>query len=436
MRKTTNEQRSSKATLPSGKPTDTFEDSPVGYFIAISALLLVFGNLLPDVRPNLSLATLALPVVFLVLVVQSLGPNSRYRKTIGITLLLFAALWLCIKMAPAPFTSYGSEKVDKLMSSTLITAAAGSAIAIPRETRLLARTWIALGVVLAAATVVSGQGIIQGRQAAFDSNPIWLARCLGLASLCALWLLLRRHVPRVVGLAAFGIIIAASLLTGSRGPVLGVVAGATILLTMHVPGTYFSRLISTAAIGFTAWVAMLTVPALAATRLGQTLGAGLDTTFGTTSAGRGRTELWSSALKLAPSHPFGIGPGNWAPTVHEPVLLWPHNIFVEATAELGWAAGATLATCTALVLVTLIRRARKDPSLSLVAALLACETVSVCFSGDINARTYFFLLIMGSAAILSTARPKQAPTARAYGRPGLHQPGTRLNRHARETRSF
>ena len=76
---------------------------------------------------------------------------------------------------------------------------------------------------------------------------------------------------------------------------------------------------------------------------------------------------------------------------------YPHNLWLEVLCEAGWAAGGMLIAIVVRVAWRLVRASRTEPAAVLLLSLAAFEVVCVSVSGDLNARTFFFVLTLGYA---------------------------------------
>ena len=194
--------------------------------------------------------------------------------------------------------------------------------------------------------------------------------------------------------------------TGSRGPLVAAAFAVVVFLAATRPkvsevGAAFFCFALAAVIGVVAYLPDL-IP--------ERFRAFIESPTGAVEAS-GRAELWEAAPDLIRDNPWGIGWGNWNLEVNT-TLHWPHNLFAEVLIEAGWLPGAVVLVVLAATLVRAARRARHDPELSLILLLLAAAVVSVSVSGDINARTFFALLVLCWVAT-SWPRPEQAQPGEA-----------------------
>lgn len=287
-----------------------------------------------------------------------------------------------------PVNAYGQEKFSRFLTLTLVSALAACLLRDRAAVVTFARFWIVACLILAAFALAGWGGT--ERAGAFESNPVWLARALATALIAALWLSWRKLQHPGLMMIATAVLLLGLVATGSRGPLVGAVVGVVVL---GVTGDKlkFHRLSSIVLAGAAAVFAIFTVPALQGGRLVQVLGEGglTDET---------RNYFLDATLPVIARNPLGVGFGNWAISAGSPYHVWPHNLFLEVFAEMGIMAGVLLVSAVLVVVVRLVRRAAANPVAAGVLAMLVAETCAVCVSGDLNARTFFFLLTLGFLA--------------------------------------
>lgn len=364
-------------------PTRT-EDAPhpstkAAWGVGLVATLLLLGALIPPV--GLPLNVLASPIAALLIVLALIGPQQGPRAALTVLVPLFVVLLLAALWGPPPMSEYGETKFTRLWTSTLLSALAGCLIYTRARVRGLALAWTVVALLLAVVTLAGGGTFNGGRATAFDSNPIWLARALGSATILCLAL------PRMGYSRAWSCValftLPAILLTGSRSPLIATLVGIAVLFLINS-----RRFLPVILAGVAAYVAFLNVPVLANSRAGRSLrGAGDDP-----EDDGGRTELWASAWDVWKEHPDGVGIGNWAPTANIRAFDWPHNLFLEVGAELGTLTAITLMVVTLVSLAIIHRQSSTMVEKRAILALLVFETIAVSTSGDLSTRTFFFLI--------------------------------------------
>jgi O-antigen ligase len=373
---------------------------------AAALALLLVGSLLPTGGipvVTITAAALALPIAGALI-----GGLPYLHRSACLALLLATLIAVPAYLNP-PTSIYGTDKTSAYLMLTVPTAAAALLIRDRRDITTWAKVWVVAGLALAVFALAGGVDP-NGRAIGSDgsSNPIWLARGIGSPAAALLWLMATRATALRIGLPAAGILAVGLYATGSRGPVVALVIAAVIVATLSSPTARASRAATLAllsAAGLFLAVAFRLVPATS--RIGALLyepGAELEASD--------RIALARPTLDVIADHPAGVGIGNWAVHVPIPPYLYPHNLFLEVTAEAGWAAGAVLIAVLLRVTVRLWRASKTEPAAVLMLALLVFETTCVSVSGDLNARTFYFVLALGYAVSwwpATTAPPTVSP---------------------------
>jgi O-antigen ligase len=187
-----------------------------------------------------------------------------------------------------------------------------------------------------------------------------------------------------LALGMLAVLIGGVLATGSRGPLLGLVAGVLILTLLKSKGRLVKTYVLVIAGSVLGYV-MVATDFFSTSRLVESFEEGeiYDTS--------GRDQLLSTSLAIIREHPEGVGVGNISNYDYWYSLhAYPHNIFVEVLAEHGSIVGTLFVLAILVTLVRLLVQARTNDYALLLTALLAAEIVNVSFSGDLNARSFFF----------------------------------------------
>jgi hypothetical protein len=370
---------------------------------AVVAVLLLLGSLFPQVR-EVSLVLVS-AVVAVPVVVYRVGQSRELVKVAGFGVAVVVTL-ASAALLRAPVGEYGADKVTRLVTLTLLSAVAAVVVATPARLVAFARVWVVTAVVLAATATVGINAA--GRAAGLDeNNPVWLGRAIATGLVIVVWFVWSRRVRLVWAVPMIGLLAWGLQSTGSRGPLLGAVAG---VLAIAAAGERRSRHQRLFVVGLGALAVLLAVVYLPGA--GQTRFGGLVLAPGQELSGSARAALWGRALELGWLTQGGYGWGSWSYAAGSPVR-YPHNLFLEVLVEAGWLYFAALLTVVVLVGMRLWRVARTVPLAQLALALLTTETVAVCTSGDVNARTWFFLLTLGFGA--SRWNDETAPPAEADG---------------------
>ncbi len=377
------------------------------HLVAIAVVLLLFGNLLGPLSGAVVLTGAA--GIVGVATLRSLARHGAVAwRTLLLALLIVLVVAVRVLYDP-PMTTYGHTKWVDFGTTTLATMAAAAAVSPPRVTRAMAMWWVVVGVALAALALLD-PGAATGRAQVEGSNPVWLGRAIAASMVVAVWMGVSStwrwwRVVAVVPVLAVGL-----LATGSRGPAVAALVGVTVLLL--APTARRSRQsLWLALLGAACLVVAPTVPAVANSRFGRFIA---DGNVGSES----RSFMWSESLRVIPDLPLGAGIGAWSQATGITNHAWPHNVFLEVFVEQGWLVGVALVALVVVVIRKVWRRAGDDPALQLALALLVTETVHVSTSGDLNARTFFFVLLL-AITLLNRQRfePRRVdPTSVTTGR--------------------
>jgi O-antigen ligase len=340
-------------------------------------------------------AALAVPVVF------------------SFALLTLMALRLGASGAP----DYGSVKLRLFLAQNVTLLAAG--ILIARKRRQL-NLFIGLTLVVSTVTalvlikgLITGHGLatLGGRFSLYeDESPIGLAReaSAGLIVSVSVVLSSRSTLLRPLALVGGPLIAVAFFATGSRGPVLGLVAGFVVLLALTLRDPAVRRRLL---------VLSLAVPAAAVLVTRLVPNADLERSlsfllFGNSSqaASNGRYELWHQAYAAFHAHPLlGVGTGGFATIV--PVERYPHNLFLETGAELGFLGVVFAAVVVGGGIVWLARATtgtlgEARGHAALVCALFAAALVNALVSADVAGNNGLWLAIgLGIGLAIRRRRP-------------------------------
>lgn len=349
--------------------------------------LLIGGLLVPGGERTLVYPISVLCALMIVTVIAARLP--RLHWIVVFIVCLFGSLGLSALLNVPPASDYGIEKFRYLMTLTLLSAAASCLITDERSLTHLARVWVVAAVYLATMAIpVAG---MTDRATPFGNNPIWVGRVFstGLIMLIWLWLSHRVRLRWVVPSAA--VLLAGLAATGSRGPLIALAVGIAILSVFGGSGR--RRLVVAAGTIMAATIA-IQLPLFQESRITRIASAGLLTDFV-------RPRMIAATIDIVREHPFGVGIGSWANhSLIQSVYQYPHNLFLEVAAEFGAILGVLLVAFVIAVLAKLIRRSRSSTTMLLLSAWLTAEIVHVSVSGDLNARTFFFVLGLSFLTLL------------------------------------
>jgi len=347
---------------------------------SVLVLGVLAGNLLPDIG-GVSLSLLSIILVAPVIVYEVLRFFPRVHPVLLIVPIfgLFALHVLYI----SPTSAYGEDKLERWLTSTLVTALCACLLRDRRTLYTFAVTWLWVAVALA---LLAAAGYGGGRVTLFDSNPIWFGRMIAVGAVIAVWLWWQRVVRPWLILLALAVLAVGLIVSGSRGPVLATIVGIVVLTLLTGTGRAWKAILVVCG-GFVAILVVQNLPIFQESRF-----ATLLETEATASL---RDVYWNLTIPIIAEYPSGVGFGNWSFYAGNPRHLWPHNLFLEVFAELGVAAGLFLLLAVVVIMLKLAVTSRKRPTTLLVLGLLAVETVHVSVSGDLNGRTFWFMLTLG-----------------------------------------
>ena len=235
--------------------------------------------------------------------------------------------------------------------------------------------------------LVIAPGTYQEGRVSFDeNNPIWMARTIGMLGIGALAIYMRTRRDFVVYIAIFMVSAAGVVMTGSRGPLTGMVMCAGLMVVMS-RGATRTNLIFLG--GFALLVLGVTLYGFAP--LDEVRGL----TFSSDDASSAiRLAMYDYTLRTIGENSSGIGVG-WFTFEG---LKWPHNIYLEIFVEWGWITGSAFLLFT---LVGVIGVFSLGPRFDIVKLLLVYDLINSCLSGDISSPRYLYaLLLVGAAAML------------------------------------
>jgi len=303
-------------------------------------------------------------------------------------------------------TAYTASKAQTLLIVLVITAGLAAFPDRARVHRSIAVTLLVLGAVATIWLLIGGSVGVNGRTSLLDLNPIGVARLTGLTVVISLALLLmpsasrtrvRLRIAALLVLALCGLV--ATVLTGSRGPLLAVGAGVAVMLLVVMRRRRFGPvpIVLLAAFSVAGYAA---VASYGGDGLGR-LESGVDS---------GRGLLYEQTWDLIRQRPWtGIGWGNFPAYIFDFASdtgsLYPHNVLLEV-----WVEGGILALIgfVGLCVVALVRltRASADQPWSLAClGLLVFALSSAQFSSDIVGNRLMWLMLC--LAVLSSHRVRR-----------------------------
>jgi O-antigen ligase len=320
-------------------------------------------------------------------------------------------------LVPAVFTAaptlYGSEKVSRLFTITLLACLAPVLLIRSKEDLerfLWAWTGVCGIVVLSALLNPQASAAYAGAPVTAEgTDTIGLGTAAGLVVIVIALALMWRRLPWYVGIPVGAVASIVLLQSGSRGPLIATVIGIVAGIVLPKVRPRRIRAVVVVALSAGALVtAFLAAPHYAQERIASVL-EGRAIYEGTT-----RLDLYKVAWDSVQLHPLGIGWGRY-----EQIAFlgyrYPHNLYLEVLAE----AGVIFGSLFLIWIVAYFLAARRSATTFASAALfsiLCSLLVEVSVSGDINLNRMLFYTIGLTAAVRAVADHQAART------PGPGQP--------------
>jgi O-antigen ligase len=329
---------------------------------------------------------------------RALPTRIMVASPLGLSLAL--GVWMLARLGASADGSYGREKIELFLVINLTMMVA--AILVARYRRHF-DLFVALFLLVVAGSamllfveVLTGNApaVFSGRFAPGE-NPIGFGRLIADGIVFVIFVLVAASslTMRYLALALLPILGVALLATGSRGPVLGLLAGLTCYVLLLRDRSSRRHLLSL-------WFGGLAVAMLAPQLIpGQNIQRSLSVLLGSGSglSSNGRFELWKEAWHAFERHPvFGIGTGGFGAL--QPDERYPHNLFLEVASELGVVGLLLTVGILAFGLRSLIRTWRsavpeERPAVALVVALVVSALVNALLSSDIQNNSTLWLAL-------------------------------------------
>jgi O-antigen ligase len=323
---------------------------------------------------------------------HELAVPSLMSAPVLLSLALLAIMLL--RLAPSPAEAFGSTKLQLYIADNLAFLVAAVVVGTNRNDLRLTLSIMLIvascGALLLAFRLLSG-GIHTTLSSRFSLSaqeyPIQLGRSSADGVILAIYFVLTatRTWARMAAMAVLPLLIVALLAAGSRGPVIAFALGLVVLLGLiAASGRDRRRLLLVAAALFAAViVAPLLLP-------GSSIGRALSALVGSGSgvSSNGRSELWAQAFAAFGAHPLlGLGTGGFASL--SPTELYPHNLLLEMSAELGVVGvlligGVILGFAARLLAAWRTGRGTDKIAASALIALFLMMLVNAFFSGAIQ----------------------------------------------------
>ncbi len=343
--------------------------------------------------------------IFSVWIVMAIGfAVLRGREGLAIRALLsvpilascFLLGLMLMRVGTSPEEAYGSTKLQLFIADVLIFLFAavfvGTRGVTLRKFFAVTLAITAAGALLFLFNLVAGaaHASVGGRfSLATQEYPIELGRDSADGLLVAVYAILAATSTRarMWALAVAPVLAVALIAAGSRGPVVAFVFGLLALVALSATSRRARRRLALVAIAGIA--ATIIVPLVVP---GSALGRALSVIIGSASglSSNGRSQLWSVAIASFSAHPLlGLGWGGFGSLVPGSGLVYPHNILLEVSTELGLVGAIALISILIGFIVGLARLWRSTVGADQLAAALLISLfltalINACFSGAIQ----------------------------------------------------
>lgn len=318
---------------------------------------------------------------------------------------------------------YGGRKLELFIVGPIVGLIAGVIVGRDREDfDLYVGLTLLLSTFAAAVLFVQLAGgqaaaVYTGRFSIAGSDPITLGRMAGVGLLLGMYLLTSSKLLwlRICALGSLPLLAVGIVASGGRGPVVGVVLGLIVLLTLLGQDQESRRRIPLILVG-----GLLAAVLVSQVVPGQAVNRALSVLTGTGAgvSSNGRSALWHQAFQAFGAHPFtGVGTGGFAAI--NPENMYPHNMLLEVASELGLAGLVPMLGIILTGAATLLgnwRRAnvrghdRARPAL--VAALFVAALANAMFSGDLSLNGDVWLAL-GLGVGMTQLSSRSGPESRA-----------------------
>ncbi len=328
------------------------------------------------------------------------APEALATAAVPLVLTAVLATVLVARLLPGP---YPSTKAQLFVAQAPPLLVAGVLIA-RRASAFRLYVGLTLFIAVAEALLLlkqfgsgTGNEINPGRYTvSVDFNPILAGRQAAVGLVLATFLVL---VPVSAAVRLYAGIslpfVAISLLAaGSRGPILALLIGLGAMLIL-LPSGADRRKRLTLLLGS----GLVSIYLIARFVPGEAVQRSFSFFLGTGSgrSSNQRTELWQEAWQLFTEHPFlGSGVGGFA--LRDPIYVYPHNILLEALAELGIIGFVLVGSFLALAIRSAVSvwRFSAGPDredAALVLALFTLAFVNAMLSDPIEAMSAVWLTV-------------------------------------------
>jgi O-antigen ligase len=355
----------------------------------------------------------------LVLVLAIIGcVQFAFELVVPWSLLAVGSLFvaLALGLTHVPLSAVADDKITRLFILTSVgVAAAAVTLRHERQTRAFIHATLLVTGALAVTSLLLGNTVGDSGRESLGTTPVSTGQVAGAFSITLLALLVARRIPAWFALTGAVLGTVACLATGSRGPVVALMAATCVLLLAASANASVRRLaVIGGALVVLAFVAVAFVPDQALGRIGIVLSGDPGT------SGEARIYLGRIASQVASENPLtGIGWGNLNAIV-PPALgsidqrVYAHNLVLEVASEAGLIAAVVVVGVLVYSWWRGWQSRRSDATLT-VLTLFTYLLVAACFSGDLNDNRGVLVLMVATlnSAWCVRQRPQQTSPVEA-----------------------
>jgi O-antigen ligase len=387
---------------------------------AMLSLFLLSGSFKTALGSTLDL-TIAFGVLVAVAIVVRIVQKGMRRPPFGMwAFLVFAAIVAASLVGGV--NAYGFDKVARFETLSMLALLGGFVLLdTERDVERFMTVLVALGAFLSLVAIFTGGNPgLAGRFTALSSNTIQLGRVASFAAAGAVVALINRRDSWVWAVPTIVIGLLALAGSGSRGPALGLVVVASVLVLIHLTSAGAARTILATAVIVSIVVfsgVWAIIPPTATARFAKILAGDPG------SSGTARLLLYAIAASIFLSHPLeGVGAGGFA--TYAGRYIYPHNAFLEVGAEYGIIGLVPYTIAVVSALWTSFRAALHRGSIAndFVFAGVSLALVNAMVSGDLNDNRVLYAF-MGAAFVALSRRRAEARAAAETAEAAPASPG-------------
>lgn len=341
--------------------------------------------------------TLLSAIVVLLGVLNIVAGAATYRWRLPLGWVAGAVAFGALGFFSRTSTGYASDKTLSLCTLTLGCSFVAGLLLVrsARQRNALAWGTVAVGLLVAALARIAPatDEALYGLVALSETATLTPARVVGAATVVVLAFAIGGRLRLLVAMPLAAVLLVVLVGTGSRGPLVGLVAAGAGLLLFLPAGRRLRALLVLAVVA--AVVARIVTGAAASVQdrflllLADDKGASVNV----------REALWRTSWEAIQLDPFGRGWGGLSPAL-TPVSDYPHNILLEVAGEGGVIAVAGLLFVVVLAIWRTVHAVRTgDASALAIFALVVFWFVNALVSGDINDNRGLFVVLAAALAV-------------------------------------